>query len=274
MDKNDKKKKELPVVRQEIVQVPQIPEGMNMEKRIEEAEKALDLMKRMKSVTLKLTNYNDWILEHGTPYLQINGAYKLARQFRISIMNTIGEKTIEEDEKGKYYLWTFIADFVNQEGVSIQAIGVCSSRDSFFGTEKGKLKAIYDVLQENIKKKALTNCYNNGIKAILGIKSITIEDLQQVGIDLSKSVSVDYATTEKTITEKQSKLLWVKITQFEKLSGMKGTEEKIKKQYKIKHLKEMLKKNFKKELENLQNAIADLEGKGDDPSAITELTGE
>jgi hypothetical protein len=107
-------------------------------------------------------------------------------------------------------------------------IGSCSSDDDFFSTEHAELpynvenaehKAALDsgegrltdnntkiyirrripaseVTKENIEKSALTNLIVNGVTRILGIRSISAEELKEVGVDADKIGGFEYGSNK------------------------------------------------------------------------------
>jgi hypothetical protein len=110
----------------------------------------------------------------------------------------------------------------------LPVIGSCSSDDDFFSTEHAELpynvenpehKAALDsgegrltdnntkiyirrripaseVTKENIEKSALTNLIVNGVTRVLGIRSISAEELKEVGIDADKIGGFEYGSNK------------------------------------------------------------------------------
>lgn len=108
----------------------------------------------------------------------------------------------------------------------LPVIGSCSSDDDFFSTEHAELPynvenpehklalengegrltegntKIYirrripasEVTKENIEKSALTNLIVNGVTRVLGIRSISAEELKEVGIDADKIGGFEYGS--------------------------------------------------------------------------------
>ena len=168
------------------------------------AERRLNHLKKFIKLAITVTNHQDWVMMGGTPYLQASGAQKVARLFGIAWKNIQGVKEDKVDSKGGYYQYTYTGTFflAGHETESVEFNGTCSSRDKFFGQKGGELKDTEEVDELNIKKKAWTNLLNRGIKGILGLNNLTVEDLKIAGIDLSESSNVDYKNGSRGGTSK------------------------------------------------------------------------
>ena len=262
----------------------------SMEEIVEKAKRNVDLMRRMKLILLRATNVFDWVIEGREPYLLASGAQKIAIALELSIRNVTAEKEIVRDEKGIYYLITYKGEFTKKNGTSIIAIGVCSSRDKFFGTKKGIFKPIYEVKQENIKKKAFTNMLNNGIKSASGFKSVSFDELKEVGINLDSNRRVDYQKKNdyapknnnkergsEFCTEKQSRYLYVKIREICELKGInfKDKLKEFKERLNVNDLRDLSRRLFDKEITIIEGSIKEYkemrEQEPTDPS-VTDLT--
>lgn len=150
----------------------------------DKAEKRLEAIRKIKLSALKITNNNDWIDEGGKPYLQVSGAEKIARLFGISWR--ISEPEIEYFEDGHYTV-RFKGEFLMGD-VSIEAIGMRSSKDPFFSKKYGKDIPIELIDKADVIKSAYTNCVGNGITRLLGIRNITWDELKEIGISPSAKV--------------------------------------------------------------------------------------
>ena len=170
------------------------------------------LFEKVMAVAIKATSPTDWIDQNGKPYLQGSGAEKVARRFGVKIYETAVEREELEDEKGKYYLYTVSGKAAMSERDVIEAIGTCSSRDSFF-SHGGKLSSA-DVDIGNVKKSAYTNFMGNAITRLLGIRNLSWDELAKYGVTKNGKASVAYdkgaskaATTKKAAAaEGQAKL--------------------------------------------------------------------
>ena len=168
----------------------------------EEAEKRIEAIKKIKVTALRVTNEKDWVDENGKPYLQASGCEKIARIFGIS-WNTPDDPEYEELEGG-HYMYTYRGTF-SLGGASIEAIGTRSSKDTFFTTryeyQNGKKNKIIlpatEVDKGTVKKAAFSNLLANGITRLLGIRNLTYEDLEQVGIKKEKITGIHYRKDEE-----------------------------------------------------------------------------
>ncbi len=154
-----------------------------------------ELFEQVLAVAMKATKASDWKDFGGKPYLESTGCEKVALRFGISTKQPRydppnGEEF--EDSKGKYYVYTcwMTIVFGKQE---FDAMGTCSSRDKFFGqTSGGGYKPLADVDRPNIKKKAYTNAFQNGIKRALGLRGLSWEDLEAYKITKAGKGSVSF----------------------------------------------------------------------------------
>jgi len=173
-----------------------VPVALDTDKLIEvsqKAEKRLEAVQKIKLLAMKITNENDWIDEGGRPYLQVSGAEKIARLFGISWRVT--EPEIEYGEDG-HYIVRFKGEFL-MGNVSIEAIGMRSSRDPFFSKKYGKPVPPEQIDKADVIKSAYTNCIGNGITRLLGIRNISWQELEKVGIKPSKKVEFKQKVAEK-----------------------------------------------------------------------------
>ena len=63
---------------------------VDIEAVVKNAEKYMQIQKRLREAALQLTNTNDWVNQDGNPYLEISGTNKVAAGFGISYRD-IGE---------------------------------------------------------------------------------------------------------------------------------------------------------------------------------------
>lgn len=210
---------------------------------ISRAELMVEGVKRIKAISAKVTNANDWTIQNGNPYLQNTGCMKIAQLWGVNFKERVfipesGE--LRQDDKGVYYLFT-VQGRAEFKGRTIEDVGTCSTRDEFFGTRKDErgikqYKPLHEVDLENIKKKAVTNLQGRLLKKILGL-SYTMEELTAAGVDLSKSPAVNYAgggAGGGKISEAQGKRLFAIA-----MSGTGGPEDKSTRETELKkYLKE------------------------------------
>lgn len=153
----------------------------------ENAERRVAAVKKIKLLALSVTNSQDWIDESGRPYLQVSGAEKICNLFNGSW--TIEEPEIETELDG-HFTYTYKGEFTFF-GNKKEVIGSRSSKDSWFSRSKGADISPEKIKKWNVKKAALTNCIGNGITRSLGIRNMTWEELETVGINKMASASVD-----------------------------------------------------------------------------------
>lgn len=149
----------------------------DLETAVRNAEKFVMLQDSIRKMAIKVTSVHDWIDEGGKPYLQEQGAQKIAMAFGVSIINTSLETEHKTDELGDWIIFTYSGDAVWQGRTSPQ-IGTGSTRDPFFGKRKGSFLPLSEVDQLNVKKKAMTNLLNRAIKSCLGL-SYTWDELSE-----------------------------------------------------------------------------------------------
>ena len=176
------------------------------------AEARIEAVKKIKGLSLSVTNYQDWVDQNGKPYLQTSGGEKIARLFGISW--TVEEPRTQQDGDEGHYMVTYKGVFT-LGNASIECIGTRSSKDGFFKKyEKGTyVDAKYVQGKEmpaaaidigDVVKSAYTNLIGNGITRLLGIRNLTYEDLDESGIDVSKITKVEYKTKVKTPQSKSA----------------------------------------------------------------------
>ena len=170
------------------IDVPAIADDRLIE-MAEQAEKRVNAIKKIKQVALKVTNVNDWVDQSDRPYLQASGGEKIARLFGISWR--IWEPEFQQLESG-HFSYTYKGEFA-LGSATIEAVGTRSSKDPFFKkyaysekdenghSEKTELPPS-EIDKGDVKKAAYTNLIGNGITRLLGIRNLTYEDLQTVGI--------------------------------------------------------------------------------------------
>jgi len=216
-----------------------------LEEVIARSEKRLETIKKIKQVSLSITNEDDWVIINNIPYLQASGAEKIARLFGISWSNF--SYSVEHLNDG-HLLVICEGDFfmeTRKEKLCIQAIGVRSSKDAFF-SRGGKLSA-KDVDIPSLYKASYTNCLANGIKRILGLRNLTIEDLKAAGLDIGKIKKITYGKEEKK--EEKRNEVWDRITE---LGYSKEEVKKIQQEKKFKSLNELY--EYLKSQKEQQNA--------------------
>lgn len=197
------------------------------------AEKQVEVLKKVLGIAVKRTNPTDWLDQNGKPYLTSSGAEKLMPLFGVSLNSTAYEKKYFEDDKGQYYIYHYKGTFF-WKGGSIEAIGACSSRDKFFAWNSydKTYKTLGEVDDINIMKAAYSNMMVNGITRLLGIRNLTWEVLDGLGVKKDHAAKVEYKnghTDFTLISEAQRKRL------FAIAASKKMSEEKLKEHLKTKY---------------------------------------
>jgi hypothetical protein len=166
-----------------------------IERQAQKVEKYMEVQARIRRACIKLTNVHDWVDQDGKPYLQWTGAAKIAGAFGVSYDTPhFSDPKLESDEAGSYLNYE-VQTLVRYAGRSVPEIGTASTRDSFFGVrtkkdEKGNVMKdekgapikyflpISEMDINDIKKKALTNLLNRGLKSLLGL-SFTWDEIEK-----------------------------------------------------------------------------------------------
>lgn len=172
----------------------ELPQGLAA---FEFAKQRFAVISKLRAFALRNTKAHHWTDEQGTPFLNSHGTDHVELAFGISSTVISKDKMDMEDEKGKYYLWTFVVrcqlpghnDFV-------EAVGACSSRDRFLGTETRKGRSIDKVQETHIIKKAWTDARRTAIQRMFDLRGLTWDELKECGIDKAKCASVRYGGDE------------------------------------------------------------------------------
>jgi hypothetical protein len=177
-----------------------ISEGPRHESALQAFEQREALFSKVLGAAISATSPKDWVDQDGKPYLQASGAERVGVRFGIQIFGVNQTREDVSDAKGSYYVIKTTGKASFGDASVIEAMGVCTSRDKFFGRSKGNLKAMEDVDLGNIMRKSYTNFEVNAITRLLGIRALTWEELERHGIKRSGANSVSYKkdTTHQT----------------------------------------------------------------------------
>lgn len=164
------------------------------ERAIAQANKRVAFFKQIKTVSLRMTNAGDWRNEAGKPYLTGPGAEKLKPIWGLYI------KDITIEQIGTVFECRGIAGS-KVTGEESQFIGGRDSADTFFtGRDGQKTVDIMDV-----RKAAYTNFSINAITRLLGLRGLTWEELESVGIVKDKVGATEYQAGAKGGQQKGNK---------------------------------------------------------------------
>ena len=172
----------------ELVIVPDLePESLallatddQIERAIKRTLARIDATKRFKVALLSMTNHHDWYAHKsegdpdGKPYLGESGAEKVIHAFSIEVEHD-GGKRVPNEEGGYEYVYDGRMRAMQFSDVWYPIIGSRWSDDGFF-TRGGQRRAD----PGDVRKAALTNWYNRGIKTVCGIRTITWEELEAI----------------------------------------------------------------------------------------------
>ena len=179
------------------------------------AERRIEKVQKMVTLSLKVTNHQDWVDQQGKPYLMGSGAEKVARLWGVKVHSVASRKIPSSDEKGNFYFYecTGIVELPGAQD-SLHAVGTCSSKDQFFAattveeidedgnkTRVKSLKPFSEIDETNIMKSAYTNFIVNGITRLLGIRNLTFDQLREAGIPVDKIGKVDYRGSNSEMSE-------------------------------------------------------------------------
>lgn len=206
---------------------------------ISSAERRVASVEKIINLALKITNAQDWVDQNGKPYLTGSGAEKVARLFGVCWSNIKTEKIMTEDENGKFYFYQTSGVF-SVRNDKVEAVGTCSSKDQFFAIRGGQLQPLSKVDETNIMKSSYTNCVANGITRLLGLRNLTWQQVEKVGVQRDQVASVKYAEGGAgggKISEAQRKRLYAIL-----VSGSDTPEEKASREN---ELKKLLKEKYK-----------------------------
>lgn len=168
----------------------------------EMAQRRADVYERIRNIGIHATHPSDWTKMGDTFHCGEAGVTRIARICGVS-MGPPRETKIELEpdlEHGTGYLYRVEREFCvgRFETASdiITEVGTASSRDPFFaergrGDEKVYLPS-WQVDEGNILKKAVTVCMVRGVTRLLGIRGVTLDQLQAAGIDVNRLKGVSF----------------------------------------------------------------------------------
>ena len=144
------------------------------------AEKRVDTFNKIKLIALRATNKMDWVDQDGSPYLQGSGSEKVGRLFGLDWkLKSDPRKVNSDDDRGPFYYYEVRILVSSKSGDTIESIGTCSSRDSFFAKAKGAWRLLSEIDETNILKSAYTNALSNGVTKLLGLRNLTWEEVEK-----------------------------------------------------------------------------------------------
>lgn len=191
----------------EVTPVAPVISESDMELALKVAERNEKLCRKIKILSIKQTNRNDWEDMEGKPYLKSSGAEKIARLFGIAwgICEGYPLKEMTNDDKGSFYIYKCQLK-VTMGSNSIEVMGTCSQKDKFFGQKKGQPRPLSEIDETNIIRKAYTNAEVNGVTRILGLRNLTWEELEEAGVERGNTHTVNFKNTSQEALEVEGKI--------------------------------------------------------------------
>ncbi len=181
----------------EVIDSRELPIVPSVADIIEQAEKRVEIYKKIRLVSLKATTESDWVSHHGNPYLLDDGAKAVGKVWGIDIFGIEVKKEWAEDEDGRYYIYIAKGKAYSKSlKAYVEEVGICSQRDDFFGKAGGKVLPLSKIDETTIIKAAVTNLRQRLIKAIVGLKSITWDELKEAGLDVERIQAKDIKGNE------------------------------------------------------------------------------
>lgn len=156
------------------------------------------LLERILDYAIKSTHPEQWFDLGGKPWPSGSACESMARRCGVSIINVQKLKRQSSDDRGDFYIWECSATFVLPSGYdSIEAFGTCASRDNFLGTDTGAGRELSEIDEGNIMKASYTNMLVNGITRLLGVRNLSWQRLEQLGLSRGAMGKVEYKSGSK-----------------------------------------------------------------------------
>lgn len=155
--------------------------GMLTPALLQQAEFAVDAVKKVKALSLRVTNYADWKRLGPNAYLQKSGAMKVARLFGISFKDMKVKREDRRKENGDTVA-VFTAEVTAEfNGKEVKEIGVVDSEKQFYASAgHDETKPFDDRDFTSMQKHAVSNAMGRALKSILGLEGIPWEDIEAV----------------------------------------------------------------------------------------------
>lgn len=161
-------------------------------------ERRNEMMTRILDYAIRATHPGQWCDLGGKPWPTAAACEVMARRCAVSIKNVQTNKVPSTDDKGPFYMYVVTATAQLPGGYdSLEAMGTCSSRDSFLGTETREGRPLSEIHEDDILKAAYSNMIVNAVTRLLGVRALSWDRLTQGGIEQSKTAKVDYQSGAK-----------------------------------------------------------------------------
>ena len=176
---------------------------------IKRAEQQVEGIKKIKLISIKVTNESDWVIMEGKPCTQNSGNMKIAALWGVSFLKPSISEMRRTDEKGDYVEFTTSGEG-EFKGRRASDIGTASTRDPLLGKVQGGYRPLCDVDLQDIKKCSITNWQSRVLRKILGL-SFELDDLKKAGLDIDRIKGYKFASGGQgggLISEAQGKRLF------------------------------------------------------------------
>lgn len=160
--------------------------GITIE-QVRELERAAELLPAMKNAMTKIlvlsTYQSDWIIQGDTACLKSAGAERVASALGSFdwYEHRAAVKEEFEDKHGQGYIWKYHYR-VHWKNRSVDAVGMYSSRDGFFGKAGGEWRDVADINEANVQRAARHIAIGEGIKQLLGLRGMPVEMMPKFGM--------------------------------------------------------------------------------------------
>ena len=231
--------------------------GLITDEAIKRAELQIEGIKKIKALSIRVTNEDDWVIFEGKPTTQNSGNMKIAQLWGVSFLSPKIEETRRNDEKGEYIEFT-ISGYGEWNKRQIHDIGTFSTRDPLLGKVKGEYRPLCDVDLQDVKKAALSNWQSRILRKVLGL-SFNLDDLKNAGLDVAKIKGTKFASGGQgggIISEAQAKRMFA-IAHTANVSEAECLV--ILKKYGYEHSKDVKREHYEK-------ICSEIEAKGKEPN--------
>lgn len=151
------------------------------------------LLERVLDYAISATHPEQWFDLGGKPWPGGPACESMARRCGVSVTSVRTTKRPSSDDKGEFYLYLCEGVVSLPSGFdSIEALGTCSSRDTFLGTETNAGRELSEVDEGSILKAAYTNMIVNGVTRLLGVRSLSWDRLATLGLERGKMGKVEF----------------------------------------------------------------------------------
>jgi hypothetical protein len=164
---------------------------------VAEAEVRFELLQKVTTIALKRTFPQDWVTMGQTPYLTAAGAERLRPLFGITLGGLDVKKYDSKDQAGQARYMFVVSGTARFRTDEFAVVGTASSTDQFFATRRDAEGKPYtlpadQVDEQNILKSAYSDLVRSSVVRILGLRGLTWDQLEALGLDRSKAATVTF----------------------------------------------------------------------------------